>query len=125
MRLLKRHAGHDRRAAAWLRLDDEFTGDELQTLSHARQTETAILRHGFGIESASAVAHGQREGLRCALEVHRKTGSGAVPHRILQRLLQHSEQTERDVGPHGSGHVLVGEVDFDLLTGRDLRTEVP
>src|SRR5688572_22389806 len=59
--VLKRHAGHDGRAVAWLRVDDEFTRHELQTLPHARQTETTIPRYGFRAEPAPSVTHGQGE----------------------------------------------------------------
>src|SRR5688572_29978909 len=96
---LKRHAGYDRRAVVWLRVDAEFTRHQLPTLPHARKTETTSPRYGFRTEPASSVTHGQGEHLRCALEAHRNTGGGAVPHRILQRLLQHSEQAQRDIGP--------------------------
>src|SRR5262249_37553112 len=119
----KRYLSDDRRSLARLRLDREIPGNELQAFSHAGQTETAVLRNGFGIESASAIAHDQTDSVRCSAEVDRKTDSAAVPYRILQRFLQHSKETERDVGPHRSRHVLVAEVDLNSLTSRDLRTE--
>src|SRR5262245_27712585 len=39
----QRYLGDDRRAFARLRFDREVTVNELQALSHARQTETAVL----------------------------------------------------------------------------------
>jgi hypothetical protein len=69
--LVKRHSSHDRRTAARVRLDDEFTGHEFHTLAHTRQTETAIRRFGFRIEPGTSVAYGQGEDLGCALQVYR------------------------------------------------------
>ena len=86
----------DRGATAGLRLDGKLAAHQLQSLLHADEPEAATVDGVLRVKANSQVTHGQLNLSLCTAQFHLKVANAAMLHRILQRFLQDSEQTQRD-----------------------------
>ena len=86
----------NRSALSWLRLNLEISVNHLHSLAHADESQSLAGQSLVFVKSGSAVAHGQVNLVRGATQFYGEMAHTAIFDRILQSLLQDSEQTKRD-----------------------------
>ena len=92
----------------------------------AAQTESpAPTRRRSDVEANAFIANREVDGVPGSAKMHIETPDPAVSHPVLQGFLEDPEETERNLGRHAPGNVLVAEINPDVLLPRQLLTEPP
>lgn len=90
----------------------ERTLQPLNSLLHAGEPYTATTHSFVKIESHSTIAYSELDISGVAMEFGREMPRPAMLYRILQRFLQDTEQTKRNILRYGGGKTRMPEVDL-------------
>lgn len=86
----------NRSALLSLRLNLEISVNHLHSLTHADESQSLAGQSLVFVKSGSAIAYGQVNLVRGATQFDGEMAHAAMFDRIVQCLLQDSEQTKRD-----------------------------
>src|SRR5215203_3271249 len=92
-----RRAGENGGATCRLRLDEQFATDQLQSLFHAGQAQAQTLVHITDVKAGTAIANGEIDRVASGAKMHIEGTDPTVSQCVVQRFLEHPEQTERHV----------------------------
>ena len=113
---MKRCTSVDPGAMPRLRFDREIPIHELQSFAHADEAKPSTCRLGCGqVESLSRVCNHEMNIVPCSPQDHVEMFDVAVFRRIVERLLENSEEAQRNVRGHMVWHIMSGKINVNAL----------
>src|SRR5687767_9319807 len=81
-------------ATGRLRLDVQLAAYQLQAFLHAGQAESQASIRRVGIEASTCIMNGESDRVPGSAKLHIEMPGAAVPHCVLQRFLEDSEEAK-------------------------------
>src|SRR5262252_989621 len=94
----QRNPSTDRGTRAWVRFDLELAIHKFHSFLHADKSESLALDRHFGIKTNPGITNRKVYSLRRSNEFNVEMSRAAVFCRIVERFLQNSVQTKRNLG---------------------------